>query len=516
MINIVYRSEGEYMNTESTQKLVMLGLLLGILLSSMNNTIVATAMGAIVVEIGGLSSLTWITAAYMMMSAPSMLIFGKLSDMYGRKLFFIIALGLFITGSILCSTVHTMIQLIIYRAIQGFGGGALIPIAFTIIFDLFPPAQRGKFIAILGATFGLSSICGPLIGAYFTDYINWRWIFYINIPIGILSLLLVGKFYVESLSHSKQKIDSWGIGFILVLLPSLMFVLKLSDKIYKWNYIESTGIFALFILAFVIFIFIERNTQEPILALDLFNKKLFAISQVISFLYGFIFIPAVIYIPIYIQGVFTGSATQAGLTLIPLMAGTVVGTQVGSRFMTKTSYRNIMFGSGILCLIGMLMLSTLTVDTHRAAVTFYMAISGIGIGISFPVLNLASNQDLEIRRRGSANSIVMFSRVIGMSAGSAFFGTIQNSQIQKKLVETLPQVCQVISIDVLLKAGERNNISVDIINKLLQILTQSIAQIFQYATVFVVIALAFIFIMGNAKLVVSKSQQGDKGDSQCL
>src|SRR5690349_13060410 len=191
-------------------KLVLAGLLLAILMASMDNTIVATAMGTIVGELGGLDKFVWVTSAYMVAEMAGMPIFGKLSDMFGRKMFFVFGLIVFLIGSILCGTAESIIQLSIYRAIQGIGGGALIPIAFTIMFDTVPVEKRGKLGGLFGAVFGLSSIFGPLLGAYITDYINWHWVFYVNIPLGLLALAFIVFFYKESPVHAKQKIDWWG------------------------------------------------------------------------------------------------------------------------------------------------------------------------------------------------------------------------------------------------------------------------------------------------------------------
>ncbi|ETI70573.1 drug resistance transporter EmrB/QacA family protein [Neobacillus vireti LMG 21834] len=228
---------------ESKLGLVVVGLLLGILMASMDNTIVVTAMGTIVGDLGGLESFVWVVSAYMVAEMAGMPIFGKLSDMYGRKRFFIFGLILFMAGSVLCGTAETITQLSIYRAIQGVGGGALVPIAFTIMFDLFPPEKRGKMGGMFGAVFGLSSIFGPLLGAYITDYISWHWIFYINLPLGILSLIFIVFSYKESPIHQKQSIDWWGALSLVGAVVCLMFALELGGQKYDWN---STVILSLF------------------------------------------------------------------------------------------------------------------------------------------------------------------------------------------------------------------------------------------------------------------------------
>ncbi len=204
--------------------------MLGIFAAAIDNTIVATAMGTIVADLGGLDKFVWVTSAYLVTEMAAMPIFGKLSDMYGRKRFFILGIALFLLGSILCGTANNIIELSIYRCIQGIGGGALMPIAFTVMFDVIPKEKRGRMGGLFGAIFGASSLFGPLLGAYITDYIHWRWIFYINVPIGLIALALILFFYHESMEHSKQRIDWWGAASLVSSIVCLMFDLSLAGR----------------------------------------------------------------------------------------------------------------------------------------------------------------------------------------------------------------------------------------------------------------------------------------------
>lgn len=320
---------------ESNLKLVVVGLLLGILMSAMDNTIIASAMGTIVSDLGGLDKIVWVTSAYMVMVMAGTPIFGKLSDMYGRKRFFIFGLIVFLIGSALCGTATSITQLSIYRAIQGIGGGALMPIAFTIVFDIYPPEKRGKLTGLFGAVFGISSVLGPLLGAYITDYVGWQWVFYINLPLGIIALFLIATSYKESISHAKQRID-WGGAFTLVgAIICLMFALELGGNQYAWDSSAILGLFVGFAVLLLAFILIERVAAEPVISFAMFRKRLFATSSVTSLFYGSAFIVATIYIPIFVQGVFGGSATNSGLILMPMMIGTVVGSQTGGCLQQK-------------------------------------------------------------------------------------------------------------------------------------------------------------------------------------
>lgn len=391
----------------SNTKLVVAGLLLAIFMSAIDNTIVATAMGTIVSQLGGMDKFIWVTSAYMVTTMAGMPIFGKLSDMYGRKRFFIFGLGVFLIGSALCGVAHTIEQLSIFRAIQGIGAGALMPIAFTIVFDIFPPERRGKMVGLLGAVFGIASVVGPLLGAYITDNIGWEWVFYINLPIGIVSLFLIIKNYKESPVLTKQKIDWWGAITLVLAVISLMFALELGGKQYEWSSAPIIALFISFAVFFIVFFFVELKAQEPILPFFLFKRRLFASSQMLAFLYGGTFIILTVYIPIYVQAVYGGSATNAGLILMPMMLGSVAGSAFGGIFLTKISYRNLMVISVISYFAGMFLLSTLTPDTARILLTLYMILVGFGMGFSFSLLPTASQHNLDARYRGTDRKSVV-------------------------------------------------------------------------------------------------------------
>ncbi|WP_242772424.1 MDR family MFS transporter [Brevibacillus parabrevis] len=491
---------------ESKVNFVVAGLLLGLLIASMDNTIVATAMATIVGEMGGMDKFVWVTSAYMVATMAGMPIFGKLSDMYGRKRFYIFGLIVFLLGSILCGTANSIIELSIYRAIQGIGGGALMPIAFTIIFDVFPPEKRGKMTGLFGAVFGTSSVFGPLLGAYITEYVSWHWIFFINVPIGALSLWFIARYYRESLEHRKQSIDWWGAITLVGAVVSLMFALELGGNQYAWNSAQIIGLFTAFFLLFVIFLFVEKKASEPIISFAMFKRRLFATTNAVALLYGAAFIITTVYLPIFIQGVYGGSASNSGLLLTPMMLGSVAGSQVGGFLTTKTSFRNIMLLSAVFFVPGLFLLSTLSPDMARSTVTIFMTITGFGVGFNFSVLGISAIHGFDMRQRGSASSTNSFSRSLGMTLGITVFGILQRNQFENGMASAFSGQGAAGAITdprAILTPEARAAIPAPVLEKMTDILASSIAHTFLWALVPALLAVVFILLMGNERVVTS-------------
>ncbi|MBM7587337.1 EmrB/QacA subfamily drug resistance transporter [Bacillus pakistanensis] len=498
---------------KSGKNLVVTGLLLSILMASMDNTIVATAMGTIVGDLGGLDKFIWVTSAYMVAEMAGMPIFGKLSDMFGRKRFFMMGLIFFMFGSILCGTAQTIEQLSVYRAIQGIGGGALIPITFTIIIDLFPPGKRGKMSGLFGAVFGLSSIFGPLLGAYITDYISWHWIFYINLPIGVLSLTLIALFYKESLVRKKQKIDWIGSITLVGAIVCLLFALELGGNEYTWDSIVILSLLAGFAILFTIFFIAEKNAEDPIISFSMFKDRLFASSTIVGLFYGVSFIVGIVYIPIFIQGVTGGSATNSGLILLPMMLGVVVSSQIGATAAPKIGFRSVMLIFSIILLIGMYLLSTVSAETSRTIITLYMIIIGLGTGASFSVINMAAIHSFGPESRGSATSTVSFLRQLGMSLGITIYGIIQHAYFSDKIQEIFGGNNHMITGGVqngprsILSEQARERMPEPILNKISVALADSISYTFTWALIPSLLALFFVFFLSNDRISSIESQQ---------
>ncbi|MEI4828379.1 MDR family MFS transporter [Bacillus sp. FJAT-53711] len=498
---------------------VVAGLLFSILMASMDNTIVVTAMGTIVGDLGGLENFVWVVSAYMVAEMAGMPIFGKLSDMYGRKRFFIFGLIVFMVGSALCGTADSIVQLGIYRAIQGIGGGALVPIAFTIIFDIFPPEKRGKMGGLFGAVFGLSSIFGPLLGAYITDYISWHWVFYINLPLGILSLILIVLFYKESPVHQKQKIDWLGAITLIGAVVCLMFALELGGQKYDWDSHFILSLFAGFTILSIVFLYVETKVDEPIISFNMFKNRLFAGSTIVALLYGAAFMSATVYIPIFIQGVYGGTATNSGLLLLPMMFGSVVTAQVGGFLTSKMSYRNIMIISAVIMISGLILLSSLTPETSRVLLTIYMIIIGFGVGFSFSVLSMAAIHNFGMNQRGSATSTSNFIRSLGMTLGVTILGMIQRNDFQNQLEKAFSNVEGILKNGsfhdsrAILSEAARTQIPKPILDKVIDALSSSIVHTFMWALVPAGLAFLFIFLMGNEKMVIRNTKKEVKNVS---
>jgi EmrB/QacA subfamily drug resistance transporter len=498
--------------------LIVAGLLLGIFIASVDNTIVATAMGTIIADLGGLDKFVWVTSAYMVTEMAGMPIFGKLSDMYGRKRFFVFGLILFLLGSVLCGTAQSIVQLAIYRAVQGIGGGALVPIAFTILFDVFPPEQRGKMSGIFGGVFGLSSIVGPLLGAYITDYINWRWVFYINLPLGLLALALLAFSYRESFEHAKQKIDWWGAVTLVGATVSLMFALELGGNKYDWNSGIILGLFAVFAVLLIMFLLVERKAEEPIIAFPLFKRRLFATSNAAALFYGAAFIVATVYIPIFVQGVLGGTATNSGLILLPYMLSSVVGASLGGMLAGKFSYRQIMIFSAVVFVIGTYLLSTVSTDTTRLILTVFMIIAGFGLGFSFSILGMAPMHNLDARQRGTANSTLAFVRSLGMTVSITIYGVLQRNSFTNQLTDAFagtgagqaPQGGMLKDPRALLSPEARMHIPKPVLEKITSVLSTSIAHTFMWSLLPAALALVAVLCMSNERLNPNEGKESKK------
>lgn len=425
-------------NISKPQKMaVMISVMMAMFLSALDQTIVATAMPRIVQELHGLEHLSWVFTAYMLASTVVVPIYGKLSDLYGRKYFVLGAIGIFLLGSILSGFSQSMTQLIIFRAIQGIGGGAIFANAFATIGDLFPPAERGKWQGLFGAVFGLSSVIGPSLGGFLTDNVSWRWNFFINIPIGIVAFLAILFLMPKIVPQVKDKSIDYGGAFFLALgLITMLLGVVWGGNQYAWNSPEIITLFASTLVSFGIFGYIEQRVKQPILPLSLFKNPIFSVSMIIIFLTGIGMFGSILYVPLFAQLVLGTSATDSGGLLTPLMLGMVASSIFTGQVVSRTGKYKIFAVVGLgIAATAMYFLSRMNVDTTQMDLIVRMVATGIGLGVSFPIFNLAVQNAFDHSKLGVVTASTQLFRSIGGTVGTAILGGILNSALAKKLGE---------------------------------------------------------------------------------
>jgi EmrB/QacA subfamily drug resistance transporter len=415
------------MQDNSRRNILLVGLFLGMFFSSLDQTIVGTAMPRIIGELGGLDILTWVTTTYLLTSPTVVPIAGKLADLYGRRILYVGGLFTFMIGSALCGLSQTMTQLIIFRGLQGIGGGIMMPMAMTIVGDVFPPDKRAKWQGVMGAVFGLSSIIGPTIGGWVVDNTTWRWVFYVNLPVGILAAVTIYLgLHGEKRMKDKAIIDYAGAATLIVGVVSLLLGLSLGGKDYPWSSLQIIGLFTSAAVFLVAFILIERKAEEPILSLHLFENRVFTTVNVVGFLMGLGMFGAIMFLPLFMQGVIGISATKSGNTMIPMMFAMIGTSIVAGQLVTKVGFRNqLVSGMGLMAL-GFYLLSTMTVNTTQFSAIIYIVVLGLGMGLVMPTLTITVQQIFPPEQLGVATSSTQFFRSIGGTLGVTLLGVVMN------------------------------------------------------------------------------------------
>jgi EmrB/QacA subfamily drug resistance transporter len=418
--------------------LIIGALMLGMFLAALDQTIVATALPTIVADLHGASHLSWIVVAYLLAATASTPLWGKLGDQYGRKIFFQSAIVIFLIGSVLSGLSHSLIELISFRAVQGLGGGGLFVGAQAIVGDIVPPRDRGRYQGLFGAVFGVASVIGPLLGGVFVQNLSWRWIFYVNLPIGAVALVVVASTVPGHLRGVHHVIDYLGTAVLALAATSLVLLTSLGGTTYPWGSapIYILGVSGVVLIA--LFVVIERHAAEPVLPIHLFSIRTFSVANVVGFIVGFAMFGAITYLPVFFQVVRGESPTISGVQLLPLMAGLLIVSIGSGQVISRTGrYRIFPILGTATITIGLALLSRMGVNTAPAVAALYMVVLGMGLGSVMQVLVLVVQNAVPQSELGVATSSATFFRSIGGSFGTAIFGAIFSNVLVGNLARHL-------------------------------------------------------------------------------
>jgi EmrB/QacA subfamily drug resistance transporter len=485
-------------------RVVFGALMLAMLIAALDQTIVATALPTIVGDLGGLTQLAWVVTAYILTSTISTPLYGKLGDLYGRKRIFQGAILIFLVGSMLCGVSQNMAELIGFRALQGIGAGGLMVGSQAIIGDLVSPRERGRYMGYFGAVFGLATVAGPLLGGFFVDHASWRWVFYINVPIGVAALVATGLVLHLPRQRREHRIDYPGAALLGAAVTCIVLLTTWGGTEYAWASAQTVGLGLGAVVLLGVFLLVERRAAEPILPLQLFRNSVFAITNAAGFIIGLALFGSIVFLPQYLQIVKGEGATNSGLLLVPMMVGLLITSILSGQLISRTGRYKIwpILGTAI-TVVGLYLLSTMGATTPEIVTAAYMVVLGLGLGAVMQVLVVVVQNAVSQRDLGTATSTATFFRSMGGSIGVPIFGAIFSNVLIARLVKDLPNGYHLGGL-----SGGIGNASPQVLDKLPPLIhsgvvhafSQSLGSVFLAGVPFAVIALVLVCLIKEVPL----------------
>ena len=476
---------------------VTIGVMTGMLLAALEATVVGTAMPTIVAALGGLAHYSWVFSAYLLTSTVTVPIWGKLSDLFGRRPMFQIGIAVFLIGSAACGIAHSMTQLIVARAVQGLGAGALVPLAMTIIGDIFTLAERARMQGVFSGVWGVSSVVGPLIGGFITDQLSWRWVFYINLPFGIAAAIIIGLALKEPRREERPKIDYAGAFVLTAACTLLLLILGEGKSPRALLELRTLALIALVVVLLLMFVRIERRAADPVVPFTLFRNRVVTVSIIVGFLAGIAMFAAITFVPLLAQGVLGATATQAGSLLTPLLLSWVLASIIGGRLLIRTGSRPIVIGGLLLMLAGFAALSMFDRTISHTMLMAELILIGSGLGFVMLTLLIAAQHSVSREQLGITTALNQFSRAIGGSLGVAVLGAVLASGLAS--FSTNPNA--------LVNPEVRAHIPPAELRALQHALEETLRTIFAVSAGFVVAALAASFALPGGKVGPSHAER---------
>jgi EmrB/QacA subfamily drug resistance transporter len=426
--------------------IIMISIMAAMLFAALNQTIVGTSLPKIIADLGGIEYYSWVFTIFMLTSSITAVLVGKLSDIYGRKPFILLGIGVFTIGSLLCGISGSISELILFRGIQGFGGGMIMSTAFTAVGDLFSPRERGKWQGIMSSVFGLASVFGPTLGGYIVDHFHWHWVFWIFLPFGLVAFAAIYFFFPSVPRKEKESIDYMGSLLLTLTIVPLLLSFTWAGNQFEWTSPQIIGLFAITVAAFLLFIRTENRVVSPVLPLGMFKNNVFTVSNIIGLFLGAGMFGSIMYMPFFIQGVMGTSATKSGFVMMPLTLAMVAASTISGQLVTKTGKYKKLAMTGLLIMVsGMVSMHFMNIDTTNTVAVLNMILVGAGLGIAFPIFTLTVQNAVEHKFLGVATSSVQLFRQLGGTVGVSIMGSVMNNMLSgqfnersKKLISETP------------------------------------------------------------------------------